>query len=65
MKLTLTPERIIDEERYVEAIIGDLGGVSAITGSVEYSSIVPGTVVFETEHGALYIPSDQEIQLYA
>lgn len=65
MKLTITPKRIIEEERAVESIIGDLGGISTITGSVEYSSIVPGTVVFETEHGVLYIPSDQEIQLYA
>lgn len=63
MKLT-TPEKIIEEKRDVKFLIGDLGGISAITGFIEYSSAVPGTVSFETEHGVTYIPNDYEIQVY-
>lgn len=42
------------------SIVGDHGGLSLITGEVEESSLVPGTLSIETEHGVLYLPEDHQ-----
>lgn len=44
-----------------ELLAGDAGGFSRITGEVYASNVMPGMHAVETEHGTLYLDSDQEV----
>lgn len=60
---TGTPNEIAwaaaDPGRGVIRLIGECGGASLITGAITESSMVPGTFSVETEHGTLYLPSEE------
>lgn len=42
-------------------LAGPAGGSTTITGEIYISDSIPGMIVFETEHGSLYLPADEEI----
>lgn len=44
-------------------VIGDHDGRMLITGSVESSNTVAGCHLVETEHGTLYLPSDEIVRI--
>lgn len=48
---------------WAEVIIGDYGGRTEITGEVHESGLVFGTMSIETEHGVLYLPAEEVIQV--
>lgn len=44
-------------------LVGDNGGLSAITGEVSPSSAHPGCMMVETEHGTLYFEDDEQVRV--
>ena len=36
-------------------LVGDMGGYSLINGEISRSSLVPGTMMIETEHGVVHL----------
>lgn len=54
---------IDDPQRGVVSLVGDHGGLSLVTGDVEPSNIVPGTLVIETEHGVVRFEPDAKITI--
>lgn len=63
---TATPSEIAwiaaDPGRGIVRLIGECGGHSLITGAITESSMVPGTFSVETEHGTLYLPSEEAVE---
>jgi hypothetical protein len=60
VRVTDIPAIIADPDRGVISLVGDHGGLSLITGDVEDSGLVFGTLAFETEHGTVYLDPDAE-----
>jgi hypothetical protein len=58
----LTPI-VEDPERGIISLVGDHGGLSLITGDIDPSAIVFGTLAVETEHGTVYLDRDAEITI--
>lgn len=58
---TQLPEIIADPQRGIISLVGDMGGLSQITGEVTVSNIVIGTLAIETEHGTVYLDPDSGI----
>lgn len=52
---------IDDPERGIISLVGDHGGLSLITGEIAWSSLVPGTMSVELEHGTVYLDPGIEI----
>lgn len=56
--------RIIeDPTRGTISLRGDSGGISLITGNIQPSGLIKGTVSIETEHGTIYLDADLEVQI--
>lgn len=54
------PSIIADPKRGVVSLVGDHGGLALITGDIEASSLVLGSMVVETEHGTIYLDPELE-----
>lgn len=55
-------QALIDDPRAgIVSLVGDHGGTSLITGSLDPSSVVMGALAVETEHGTLYLDLDGEV----
>lgn len=57
------PGIIADPARGVISLVGDRGGLSLITGPVEQSGLVPGTLSIETEHGVVHLAPETVAQI--
>lgn len=70
MATTQIPVRVADiadivaaPERGVISLVGDHGGLSLITGEIVRSSMMMGTIAFETEHGTVYLDPEAEVMI--
>lgn len=58
IQITQLPEIVDDLRRGIISLVGDMGGLSQITGEVYPSNVIPGTLAIETEHGTIYRGAD-------
>lgn len=61
IQATQLPEIIADPQRGIISLVGDMGGLSQITGEVTASNLVMGALAIETEHGTVYLDPDSDI----
>lgn len=61
VKVAEVPAIAADPSRGVVSLVGDHGGLSLITGDIDASSLVLGTLALETEHGTLYLDPEADI----
>lgn len=54
------PTIVDDPARGVISLVGDHGGLSLITGPINSSSLVMGSLAIETEHGVVYLDPNSE-----
>jgi hypothetical protein len=53
------PAIVGDPARGVVSLVGDHGGLSLITGPINRSGLVLGTLSIETEHGVVYLDPEE------
>lgn len=61
VKVGEIPSIVDDPRRGVVSLVGDHGGLSLITGGIQISNLIPGSLSFETEHGVVFLDPDQEV----
>jgi hypothetical protein len=44
-----------------DVLVGSKSGESRVVGEVEPSNVMMGCIAIETEHGTLYMDSDEEV----
>lgn len=50
-------------DRGAISLLGDHGGRSRVTGEIYLSNVIAGCLAIETEHGTLYLPLEDQIQI--
>lgn len=57
------PAVVLDPGRGLISLVGEHGGLSLITGDIEHSNLMRGTLAIETEHGVVHLEPDQEVRI--
>lgn len=57
------PSIVEDPARGIVSLVGSNGGLSQITGWIEESGVVMGSLSIETEHGTVYLDPNETTQI--
>lgn len=57
------PDLCADPTMRCVSLLSATGNLAQITGSVETSSVMPGAMAVETEHGTIYLDTEEELRV--